>query len=235
MNITRIMAIAEKDVKEFMRNMALLTMPILPILLGVFYGKLGDKEPMPDKIATAMVVLILAVTFSSVCTSGMMTMLAEENEKGTLRGLINSPASMIDILLGKSIVVIFFTIISIIGSMWMMHPNVSINYRWIVGGVLFMLFFLLIGTALGLHVKTVASTSVYLLPILFIFAMSPMMDTFGLDKDNKFLKLAHYLPGNQYVEYINEKQMSHLFILIIWVVIAFILTVYYFNKSKQDY
>lgn len=39
MKMNRVMAIAEKDFKEFMRNMMLLTMPILPIVMSLIFSK----------------------------------------------------------------------------------------------------------------------------------------------------------------------------------------------------
>src|SRR5690625_6331515 len=101
MNITRMMAIFEKDYKEFMRNMMLFTSVLIPVVLAAFFGRMGaDAGTLPNEL----VIIIVGVVFTSVTFSGMMTMMAEENEKDTLRGLVQSPASVLDIIAGKSLV-----------------------------------------------------------------------------------------------------------------------------------
>ena len=60
----------------------------------------GENEELP----VFLLYIVVGTTYSAVTSSAMMTMIAEENEKKTLRGLIQSPASMMDIIIGKSLV-----------------------------------------------------------------------------------------------------------------------------------
>ncbi|WP_271401719.1 hypothetical protein [Salinicoccus roseus] len=94
MNTGRIMAIFEKDLKEFTRNAMLFTTILLPIILAFMYSRMGGGE---EALPAMLVYLIVGVAFSAILCSGIMTMMAEENEKDTLRGLMQSPASMLDI------------------------------------------------------------------------------------------------------------------------------------------
>ena len=98
MNMTRVMAIFEKDFKEFMKNMMLFTSALIPIIMALFFTRVGGGEV---ELPPEMLAIIAGVVFSAVTFSAVMTMIAEENEKDTLRGLLQSPATIIDIILKK--------------------------------------------------------------------------------------------------------------------------------------
>ncbi|STY74594.1 ABC-type transport system involved in multi-copper enzyme maturation, permease component [Macrococcoides caseolyticum] len=230
MKMNRIMAIAEKDFKEFMRNMMLLTMPILPIVMTVIFS----KTPLAGEEDTRLAILMIAICLGAVLTGTIMTMIAEEKEKNTLRGLVNSPASMMDILIGKSLVVSFFTIITISVCLMILNVSVLTNIKMIIGLILLFLFFLFTGIAISLAVKNVSETSLYYLPVLFIFAMAPTFSNVGLDKNNIFVKLNNYSPASQYDLLARSSDIKHILIIGIWTLISFITTAYLFKKNSID-
>ncbi len=230
MKMNRVMAIAEKDFKEFMRNMMLLTMPILPIVMSLIFS----KTPLQGEGGKSLAILMIAICLGAVLTGTMMTMIAEEKEKNTLRGLVNSPASMLDILIGKSLVVSFFTIITIFISLIIIDVSVLTNGKMIIGFILLFLFFLFIGIAIGLAVKNVSETSVYYLPVLFLFAMVPTFSNMGFDKDNFFVKLNSYSPTAQYDLLAQNNDIKHIIIIGIWTLISFIITAFLFKKNSID-
>ncbi|ULG74512.1 ABC transporter permease [Macrococcus brunensis] len=232
MNMNRIMAIAEKDFKEFMRNAMLLTMPLIPILLAAFYTRLPFDEMPGGKMMIA--VLVVGMALGMVITSSMMTMLAEENEKHTLRGLINSPASMLDILLGKSLVVTIMTFISILIALIILQINIFTNFYMVIGFFELYLFFLLLGIGVGLMVKSVSETSLYLFPILVIFVMSPLVSSMGFDQKNIFIKIVDYLPVKQYMNLAENSEWMPILILFIWVLVAFLFVSFLFRKASLD-
>lgn len=171
MNTQRIGAIFEKDLKEFRKNMMLLMMPVIPIFLAFMYSRMGEGE-----LPIFLLYLIVGATYSAVTTSGMMTMMAEENEKKTLRGLIQSPASLADILIGKSLVVGLFTLVSLIISLAILGNDTFLAVQPIIGLILLFLFFLLLGIGIGLFTKSVANTSAYIMPVMFLFGFTPMIE-----------------------------------------------------------
>ena len=57
MKMNRVMAIAEKDFKEFMRNMMLLTMPILPIVMSLIFS----KTPLQGEGGKSLAILMIAI------------------------------------------------------------------------------------------------------------------------------------------------------------------------------
>lgn len=230
MKMNRVMAIAEKDFKEFMRNIMLLTMPILPIVMSLIFS----KTPLQGEEDKSLAILMIAICLGAVLTGTIMTMIAEEKEKNTLRGLVNSPASMMDILIGKSLVVSFFTIITIFISLIIIDVSVLTNGKMIIGFILLFLFFLFIGIAIGLAVKNVSETSVYYLPVLFLFAMAPTFSNMGFDKDNFFVKLNSYSPTAQYDLLAQNGDIKHIIIIGIWTFISFIITAFLFKKNSID-
>ncbi|MCE4956577.1 ABC transporter permease subunit [Macrococcoides caseolyticum] len=230
MKMNRIMAIAEKDFKEFMRNMMLLTMPILPIVMSIIFS----RTPLQGEEGMSLAILIIAMCFGAVLTGTIMTMIAEEKEKHTLRGLINSPASMLEILIGKSLVVSLITLITVFICLIILDISVLTNWKMIIGFIFLFIFFLLIGITIGLFVKSVSETSLYYLPVLFLFAMAPTFAHMGIDKDNIFLKINKYSPTAQYDLLASDGDLSHLLIIASWTLIAFIVTTLLFKKNSID-
>ncbi|WP_414052004.1 ABC transporter permease [Macrococcus animalis] len=224
------MAIAEKDFKEFMRNMMLLTMPILPILMAFMF----TASPIPNELKGNLGVTVLAICFVSVITIGMMTMMAEEKEKNTLRGLINSPASMFDIMVGKSIVLIIMFFISAVTCCYILKYNPIPDWKTFLSFIMLLLFFLSLGVMVGLIVKSVSQTSLYSLPVLFIFAMSPNYINMGIDKDTMFMKANEYTPMMQHFRLSETGDIKHLIFIALWLLICIIITAFLFKKNSID-
>ncbi|MEZ2458515.1 ABC transporter permease [Salinicoccus roseus] len=229
MNTGRIMAIFEKNLKEFTRNAMLFTTILLPIILAFMYSRMGG-EALP----AMLVYLIVGVAFSAILCSGIMTMMAEENEKDTLRGLMQSPASMLDILAGKSLVVVLMTAVSLIISFLIMDVAFEWSIASIGGLILLALFFLNVGIAVGLTVDSVATTSVYLLPIMFIFGFTPMIETVVPDSDHFIRRLTDYLPLYQNISLHGEETAVPLLILLAWTIVSFLYVMWAFRKRMSD-
>lgn len=230
MKMNRVMAIAEKDFKEFMRNMMLLTMPILPIAMAYLF----NASPIPKTQKVDLVLAVVAMSFVAVLTGSMMTMISEEKEKNTLRGLINSPASMMEVFFGKSIVVTVILVFTLIAVLYIFKVNIFTNVWMVVGLLLLYLFYLLLGAMVGLLVKSVSETSLYFVPILFIFGMNTTLSNLGIDKDNILMKLNEYMPMAQYKLLEKTSDIQHLLIILVWTGIAFILSYLLYKKTSID-
>ncbi|MFC4402409.1 ABC transporter permease [Gracilibacillus xinjiangensis] len=230
MNTQRIGAIFEKDFKDFMKNMMLLTMPTIPIILSLIYSRLGGDEGLP----APMLYLIVGVTFSSVTASCMMTMMAEENEKKTLRGLMMSPASFMDIIIGKSLVVGLMTLIALTLSLLFVGIEPFLKVQIILGLIQLFLFFLFLGIGIGLFTKSIAATSAYLMPVMFLFGFTPMIGFLGLGEDNIAIKIADLFPLMQLINMHETKSWMPMGVLAIWTLAAAIFTYICFKKEKTD-
>lgn len=211
MNAQRIQAIFEKDMKDFMKNTMMLFTPIIPIILAILYSRMGEAgdEEMPLMI----IYLVVGITFSAVTSGAMMMLMAEENEKKTLRGLMLSPASFMDIIIGKSLATTLLTVVSLVISLLIMGSGALLNTQAIIGMILLFFFFLFLGVGIGLFVKTVGITTAYLMPIMFIFGFTPMIDFLGFAKDSLTVKIANALPLSQLI----EMDDSHSWMPILWV------------------
>lgn len=230
MNIQRIQAIFEKDMKDVFKNTMLLLMPLIPIVLAIIYHRLGEEEGLP----LPMLYLIVGVTFSSVTSNFIMVMIAEENEKNTLRGLIMSPASFADIIIGKSLVTGLMSVITLVVSLLILDIEPFLNIRAMIGLILMFLFFLLLGIAIGLFSKTVSSTSAYMMPVMFLFGFTPMVDFLGLGEDSIIVKITNTFPIPQSIKMHETNTWSPLAVVFIWFLAAAIVTYICFKKRSQD-
>ncbi len=87
-----------------------------------------------------------------------------------------SPASAGEILIGKSLLTLAFTGVTLALSIFFVGyeiPNVPV-----IIAALFLsgLFYTALGTLLGLVTKTVMEASVALLPVMFVFGLTPLID-----------------------------------------------------------
>jgi len=230
MNAQRIMAIFEKDVKDFMKNTSLIFMPALPIILALLYSQMGGDEEMPLFI----IYIVIGTGFAVVTAGGIMMMMAEENEKKTLRGLIMSPASFIDIIVGKSLVSTLFTVVSVGIGLLILGIDPFLNIKAILGLILLFFFFLFLGIGIGLFVKTVGMTTVYLMPIMFLFGFTPMIELLGLNETSIALKIANILPVSQLITMHDSNAWLPLGIVLIWTIAAALFAYVCFIKVKKD-
>lgn len=231
MHIQRINAIFEKDLKDFMKNMMLLTLPLIPVVLALLYTRMGEGN---EAFPVFLLYIIVGTTYSAVTSSSMMTMMAEENEKKTLRGLIQSPATMMDVIIGKSLVTGLITFIALAVSLVIVDIEPFLNFRVILGLILLFLFFLLLGIGIGLFTKSIAATSVYLMPVMFLFGFTPMFEMLGLNEDSIALKVADALPIMQAIEIHHTTSWIPLGIIAVWVVGAALFMYVCFKKTMTD-
>jgi len=227
MNVQRISAIFEKDLKDFMKNTMLFLMPFLPILFAFVFERASGED-------SAALYSIVAVTFSAVTMNCIMIMMAEEHEKQTLRGLIQSPASFLDIIIGKSLVITFLTGITLAVSLFITGAELLGNAQAIVGIVLFYLFFLFLGIGVGLFVKTVGATSVYSLPLMFLFGFTPMFQAFTSGKDSLLHKVISVFPIMQLIKMDQTGSWTQIGIVAIWVLAAALFMYVCFRRTRQD-
>lgn len=234
MKAHRILAIFEKDMKEFMRNMSLFTMILLPIVMALLFSNINmgvEGQGLPLEI----ILMIIGMTFSAISYNTMATMIAEENEKETLRGLVQSPATLLDIILGKSLVASLMTLVSLIISLAICQSLTNWSFAAIIATLLLLMFFLCLGIAVGLTVKSVATTAVYTMPIMFIFGMSQYIEFIIIDPSHPARKIFNFLPIYQLYFIAQGKNVGQAFlILIIWLVLIFSLVIYAFKRQAKD-
>ncbi|MDV2583361.1 ABC transporter permease [Alkalibacillus haloalkaliphilus] len=229
MNTKRVLAIFEKDIKDFFKNTSLIIMPVVPILLAVFYSALFD-----DFIPLFTLFIIIGMVFAGVTSYCIMIMMAEEKEKNTLRTLMMSPASFLDIIVGKSLVSTVMTAITLLISVVLLDVYHVFNLQTILGSILLLLFFIFLGIGIGLFAKSVAATSVYIMPIIFIFGFSPMFDLFGLEEGHLVNIMFDALPVSLLMQASDDSSWGSLTYITIWIVVAYLFALFSYQKNKSD-
>lgn len=229
----RVNAILIKDYKDFSRNFAVSTVIFLPPILAAFYGRMGV-----DTIEAHYMIFNLA--FVMVAAFVQCCLIAEEREKDTLRGLMLSPATTAEILSGKSLLSFFFTIFTIVLSAFLLEHNPK-NFGIVAAAIILSsLFYLGLGTLLGLYAKSVMEASVLILPFMIIFSFGTFVTT--LAEKYPILKVAEYLPNVQLLDIAKNVKNNagfgdvffNLMIIAIWIIVIAALTVIIFRKRMVD-
>lgn len=231
MNMQKISAIFEKDLKDFSKNIMLLMLPAIPILLALMYMRIGDGD---TALPIEVIYVLIGATFSTVTASMMMTMIAEENEKKTLRGLIQSPTSMLDIIVGKSLVVGLVSLLTLVISLLIIGIEPFLNIKAILELILLFLFFLLLGIGVGLFSNSMAATSAYLMPIMLLFGFTPMIQGLGFSEDHIVYKVVEFFPVVQGMRSHDTSSWLSIGIITIWTLAAAIFMYICFRKTMTD-
>ncbi|TQR21004.1 ABC transporter permease [Psychrobacillus vulpis] len=229
----RVNAIFQKDLKDFSRNLAVSVVVFLPLILALFNGRAGENT-ITGHFMTINIAFTLIATYVQCC------LIAEEKEKNTLRGLMLSPANTLEILAGKSLLSFVLTIIVIFFSAYLSGYNPPNIWMISMAIILSSIFYIGLGTLLGLVAKSVMDSSVIVLPVIGIFSIG----SFVLLLVDKYpiLKIAEYLPNVQLIELAEKIEvgaefsevLSNLGIISIWVIAVILLTIVVYRKRMVD-
>ncbi|MDQ0185530.1 ABC transporter permease [Cytobacillus sp. FSL W7-1323] len=232
-SLKRVNAIFIKDWKDLQRNSYILFTLAIPL---VFAAMLGRMNAATDVLSTYPINLALIIAGAFI----QAAMVAEEKEKNTLRGLLLSPASTLEILIGKSALSGLMTILVIIGSIIFSGYTVPSLPLFSLSTLLGLVFYLATGTILGLLSRTVMETSIIGMPVLIIFGMSSMFKP--MVENATLINIIELLPNEQ----LNQiwfglsdgkgaaEILMNLFILFLWVAVSFILTIVIYKKRRFD-
>lgn len=235
MNISlkRVNAIFQKDFKDFSRNWAVSSVLFVPIGLGFMYGRAG-VEDLTSHYLLINLAMAMVATFVQCC------LIAEEKEKNTLRGLMLSPASTMEIIGGKSLLSFILTLGVIVLTSYLSGYQPADTTVIVVAVVLSSLFYIAIGTILGLYSKSVMEASLIVMPVILIFSLGSFMTQ--LADSYPILKVALYLPNIQLIELATKVEAGSSFgdvlvelgIIAAWVVVSFIATNIIYRKRMID-
>lgn len=188
MSMKRMQAIFMKDYKEFSRNYAVSVMVFLPLFLALFYNKSGVNS-IEAYLLTINMTLAIVTAFIQCC------LIAEEKESNTLRSLMMSPASIADILIGKSALVFSISAVILALTIYLLGYKPANILVLSLALVISILFYIAIGLICGLFTKTVMEASLAVLPVMGVFSFGPM--ALALSEKYPFVKIAEWLPSAQ--------------------------------------
>ncbi|WP_317646561.1 ABC transporter permease [Sporosarcina sp. GW1-11] len=232
-SMKRMNAILMKDFKDFSRNLYVSTVLILPIGLGIMYGRAGI-----DSIESHFMLINLA--FVMVATFIQSCLIAEEKEKNTLRSLMLSPASTVEILGGKSLLTFILTMFVVVVTAYFSGYNPANIGIIMIAFILSSFFYIALGTLLGLFSKSVMEASVIVLPVVTVFSLGSFLPT--LIEQYPILKIGMYLPNIQLIELAAKVEAGggfgnvilELFIILVWVIVLFLVTRIIYRKKMVD-
>jgi len=227
----RSMAIFVKDYKDITKNLYVSPMLFFPPLMAVIYSRMGL-----DSVTVIYMVFIMA--FTMVGTFVQSALIAEEKEKNTLRGLMLSPASTLEIIGGKSILSILLTTVIVAVSAFLLNYSPANLGAVIAAMAISTIMYVGLGTIVGLLTKSVVEASIAVLPVMFFFMGAPFLSTFA--EKYPILKLIDYMPHPLLVKIATLPEaglgdaLLHLLILLLWAVVIHIFVVILYNKRMKD-
>ena len=230
-SMKRMLAIFQKDLKDLSKNMFVGTTFILPFMMAILYRNIEWMEGY---------YLVINLAFVSIAFFVQCALIAEEKEMNTLRGLMLSPATIPEILGGKSLVSFLLTILTIIICVKFIGYQPEHLGLISIALLLSLIFYLALGTMLGLLTKTVIEASVMMLPVMFIFGFSSFVPM--LVEKYPALSFVEYLPSVQLIEFAKDIQAGsgfmdtwhYLLIILGWVILAIFLTITVYKKKELD-
>lgn len=233
MSFTRIQAIFMKDYKEFSRNYAVSVMVFLPLILAFAYNKIGttsiDAYFLPINLVFAVV-----TAYVQCC------LIAEEKEKNTLRNLMLSPASLADILIGKSLFVFIVTIVVVSLAIFLVGYEPANLFILAIALLLSTVFYIALGTLCGLFAKTIMEASIIVMPVMFIFSFGPF--ALSLASVYPILEWAKWLPSSQLVllaealegHYTTMDCIIPIVTITAWSLLTWVITGFIYKKRMID-
>jgi len=232
-SMKRVRAIIAKDWKDLTKNYYILVSILLPLGFAVMISRLDTDDAsmlsMPINIA-------LVMTGAFVQAS----MMAEEKEKSTLRVLLLSPATTLEIMMGKSVLSAVITSIVVAGSIIISGIEVPSLFFLSIMIILSLIIFISLGTIIGLISRTVMETSIVGLPILVIFIYGSVLGS--MFDSSVVTNLITYLPTENFSAALMSLQGNgglseikwNLLNMLIWAIFSAMLAVFIYGKRRFD-
>jgi len=151
-----------------------------------------------------------------------------------------SPASLGDILIGKSLFVLIVTVVVLALSIFLVGYTPANLVILSIALLLSTVFYIALGTICGLFAKSIMEGSIIVLPVIFIFSFGPLALT--LASTYPFLKIAEWLPSSQLLllaealegKYSMTDMIIPMVTIIAWSLISWFLAAIFYKKRMVD-
>ncbi|PGZ94426.1 ABC transporter permease [Bacillus pseudomycoides] len=232
-SMKRFSAIVRKEMYDAGKNSQILIMALLPIILALFYSNIDSQKEFFAGFTVAM-------TLTMVGSFVQAIMIAEEKEKHTLRVLMLSPANSLEVILGKSVLTIFFVIVSSFACLLILGTLKGNIGMLIVILLMGTLLCIILGTIVGLLSQNMAQTSIVGMPIFLLFTLGPMLQE--IVKNEVVKKAVGFLPTSHIMEAVGKaihgKGFSaiqeHLINNAIWIAFLIVICLFVYKKKQLD-
>ena len=233
-SLKRAGAIFVKDYKEFSRNYGVSISLIVPILFAFLFRSAGPSLP-------GAIGFLLNTSFVLLTCLVQACLIAEEKERNTLRSLMMTPATTMDVLIGKSSLVFVISAVVLAIATYIMGYEPASILAFAAAIIFSIILYTAAGTICGLFSKTLLEASLSVIPVLFVFTSAP----YGalLVKDFPIFKVLEYVPSTQLVYFLEISNISFttgdllkpLLIILAWtVVLTFVSVVLYQRRLKDE-
>lgn len=237
-SLKRAGAIFVKDYKEFSRNYAISIMLIIPIVLSLLIRGVDSSLPLASVAGTFATVLnlsfVLLTCFAQAC------LIAEEKERNTLRSLMMTPATTLDVLIGKSSLVFVMSAVVLAISTFIFGYKPANICAFAMAVILSIILYIAAGTICGLFSRTLLDASLSILPVAFVFTGAPW-GVFLAD-DYPIFKVLDYVPSSQLIHLLSIQSIGFttgdvlkpLLIILAWAVVLTIVSVVLYQRRLKD-
>ncbi len=228
----KIVAIFKLSAKEIVMNMSMLTSLLLPIVMALMFQRIDEEAG--GSIPLIIIYTMVGITYASATGSIIISMLAEDNERGTLEYVITDKESMAAAIMGRGILLLTVTTFIIVFNLIVMDSLLMMNFVDVIALIILWMIFYFLSAAFGIISRTLASSSLYIIIMLFIFAMAPYIELMVTDRDNIFRRFFELTPLYQNI-FIKEGLIVQPFInLIVWTLLSFTFFLLVFNKKVKS-
>lgn len=234
-SIRRARAIFVKDYKELSRNYGLSISLMFPLILALLFRSAGPS--LNEAFAFS---LVLNPSFVILTCLVQACLIAEEKERNTLRSLMLTPATSMDVLIGKSLLVFVMSAVALAAATYLIGYEPASTWAFVAAIILSIILYIAAGTICGLFSKTLLDASLSILPVAFIFTMAPW-GAF-LEDDYPILKVLDYSPSSQLVHLLGIPHISFtagdllepLLIILAWTVVLTMVSVVLYQRRLKD-
>lgn len=242
-SLKRARAIFVKDYKEFSRNYAISISLLFPIILALLFRSAGPllfRGVNPSLNGAFAFGLILNPSFVLLTCLVQAYLIAEEKERNTLRSLMMTPATTMDVLIGKSTLVLIMSAVALAIATFVIGYEPASIWAFVAAIFLSIILYIAAGTICGLFSKTLLEASLSILPVAFVFTAAPW-GAF-LEDDFPIFKVLDYMPSSQLVHLLGirnigftmEEFFNPLLIILAWTVVLTIVSVVLYQRRLKD-
>ncbi|WP_052254982.1 hypothetical protein [Salinicoccus sp. YB14-2] len=227
----KIIAVFKMNAKEILLNMSMLTSVLLPVLMTLMFRQIDMVEG--QTVPFIIINVIVGITFASALGAIVMGLLAEENEYGTMDHMLTSKKEMAANMMGKALLLFVITFVILGINLIIIGYTEMLTFGGIPSLLLIWLFFFFISAGFGMLSNSVASSSLFIMIILFVFAMAPYIELLIDDRTNMLRQFFELTPVYQ-VKFIEEGAVAvpHL-ILTVWLIVSFIFFLAIFSRKAK--
>jgi ABC-2 type transport system permease protein len=235
-SLKRARAIFVKDYKEFSRNYAISISLIFPIVLSLLLRGVG-----PSVSGAFAFGLVLNISFVLLTCLVQACLIAEEKERNTLRSLMMTPATTMDVLIGKSSLVFVMSTVALAIATFIFGYKPASMWAFVVAIILSIILYTAVGTICGLFSKTLVDATLFIIPVSFVFTGAQWGAVLG--DDYPIFKVLEYAPSVQLMHLLGIPNtgfttgdvLKPLLIILAWtVVLTFVSVVLYQRRLKDE-